>query len=283
MAIVQYINISRADVYNEVQMQSHYVGQKGEAFEQIAITDENKELLAKFFDEGVTALDELIKHYISASGDSKTEYNRVLTLPDNWDRNVSSALVSSIMKFLVNYIISRWMRVVNLSSNAEAVFHEYAQNCIKRAYSLLFHRVSPSRKKYQPTMAYTVEVSDIKYSASNAQYPFTIKSKMTDVEWDTYKAVNMPYVFGYIIYVENDDEEEEEVRTCFSVESGSSFHKHYDSAYDGIFIEVYDNVENALDRIKYGSTNGKLASAEYVIGPDEVKPPKRNDAGIRNI
>lgn len=148
------IGVSKDVVYNEVAKITAYIGAKmknGEAFSNVAVVEENKEILDTFWIEAKNLFRMLIrKYYIedketSIGGNNTTVFS--LNQPDNLQENLTTSFNELVILFFVRYIVWRWLLLLGEIELSE-VYHlqfDEASNTIK---SMMFGWVG--KRKLNP-------------------------------------------------------------------------------------------------------------------------------------
>ena len=115
--MAETLTINKADVLKEVNKTTGYIGTKMEedksAYGRIATTEENEEILDRFWDEACTAATDVFKPFISSFSSDITKYEVNLNMPSSFDSNLTPSMVISMFSYFVSYIISRWNKFSN--------------------------------------------------------------------------------------------------------------------------------------------------------------------------
>jgi hypothetical protein len=111
------IELNKEEVYEEVKKTSWYVGVKlgDESYKIIAINDEDRIMLDRFFEESKSlAINRLIKVFDKEvfNLDNKVSY-LYLKLSDDFNKNLLPGIVSSFKSFLALNILAKWFAFTN--------------------------------------------------------------------------------------------------------------------------------------------------------------------------
>lgn len=117
------IELNKEEVYEEVKKTSWYVGVKlgDESYKIIAINDEDRIMLDRFFEESKSlAINRLIKVFDKEvfNLDNKNS-NLYLKLSDDFNKNLLPGIVSSFKSFLALNILAKWFAFTNKPEAAQ--------------------------------------------------------------------------------------------------------------------------------------------------------------------
>ena len=117
------IEVKKSEVYEEVKKTSWYAGVKlgDESYKIIAINDEDRVMLERFFEESKNlAINRLVKVFFkeSVSEDNDT-YTMHLKLPDAFNINLLPSIESSLLSFFALSILSKWFTFTNKPEAAQ--------------------------------------------------------------------------------------------------------------------------------------------------------------------
>ena len=150
------LTVNKANVYNEVEKTTGYTGAKIEeggesAYDRIRTTDEDRELLERFWSEACNAATERLKRFIV----SVTEYpeshgveldrNYVvdLELSSRYDTALNQSVQTSLFSFFVLYIVSRWFKVANKQETES--YAQDAASMMDDVMRKIFYKKKPTR------------------------------------------------------------------------------------------------------------------------------------------
>ena len=144
------LHISKSDVYNEVAKTTSYTGAKMDndvsAYERIFTTDEDQQMLDRFWDESANAVTEQLKPFItivSSSYNNVAGYHVSLSLSCAFDDTLQSSIQSSLFSFFVNMIVSKWYKFTN-KGEAESYAIE-ATGMMGDVMRKIYYRKKPKR------------------------------------------------------------------------------------------------------------------------------------------
>ena len=136
------LTVSREDVYSEVEKTTEYTGAKmmhadEGAHDRLAVTEADRELLSRFFDEaaGVATDDEVT---LDEAG-----YEARLSMSDSFDEHLSESARTSLRNFFVAAVIAKWCKIV--SSDAGAAYSADATAAMLDVRSKIFNRKRPQK------------------------------------------------------------------------------------------------------------------------------------------
>lgn len=144
------IEINKQQVYDEVAKTTAYVAHKMEIpegasdpFDRIATTDENAEMLDRFFDEAAHTATDTLKEWLASEPDHTDGITYTLNLTDNFRLAVLGSMRSSLFSYFVDTICAKWFLLTN-KTEAEA-YTSLATAHLDDVTAKLYHRVRPSR------------------------------------------------------------------------------------------------------------------------------------------
>lgn len=123
------LTADKAAVYTEVAKTTEYTGDKmvGDegAHDRIATTDENQEMLDRFWAEARSAATDRLKCFNLTDRSAPDAYTVDLLLASNWDRELLPSMQASLFSFFVTFVAAKWYRMAN-KAEAEATAAEAA-------------------------------------------------------------------------------------------------------------------------------------------------------------
>lgn len=144
------IKIEKDAVYNEVAKTTSYTGSKkiGDegAYERIFTTDEDQEMLARFWNETVSGAIEQFKSFIGEWSNSDS-FTVQLTLSNRFDTNLKDSIQSSLFSHFVAMIISKWFRMANKEEAEE--YGIEAAGAMDDVMKKIYYRKKPVRTVIQ--------------------------------------------------------------------------------------------------------------------------------------
>ena len=144
------LTVKREDVYEEVKKTTEYTGAKmadDTAYNTIAMTDENEEMLERFWDEAKSSICGTLRKAFVSESETGGEFTLTLDPTDAFDTNLTDAMQRSLFSFFVTNIIAKWFVLTNKEEAAgyaaEAAAH--TENILRALYK----RSRPSRPIYR--------------------------------------------------------------------------------------------------------------------------------------
>lgn len=143
------LTINKESVFNEVAMTAEYTGAKmadETAYERISLTDENREILNRFWSESKTLICGHLKRMFISEEDPEDIYTLSLELSESFGNQLRTNLESSLHHFFVANIISKWYALTNKEEAAgyATAAASYIEEIMRKAYS----KEKPSRPSF---------------------------------------------------------------------------------------------------------------------------------------
>lgn len=143
------LRINKDSVFDEVAMTAEYTGAKmadETAYERISLTDENREILNRFWSESKTLICGHLKRMFISEEDTEDIYNLSLELSESFGSQLITNLQSSLHHFFVANIISKWYALTNKEEAAgyATAAASYIEEIMRKAYS----KEKPSRPSF---------------------------------------------------------------------------------------------------------------------------------------
>lgn len=118
MAETLQIQISKADVYDEVAKTTSYAGAKqmdtdAAAYSRIFTVDEDEVALERFWAEACSAVDNTVKQFITTSNHTLQQYAPTLTMSEAYDTSLDDSVEQSIFSYFVYSISAKWYKYTN--------------------------------------------------------------------------------------------------------------------------------------------------------------------------
>jgi len=121
------LNIKKASVYDEVAKLTGYVGVKtiedniGKAYDRVFTTDDDKQMLERFWREACNSSTDEFKQFISTVTspsnsqviDDAEIYTVTMKMPGSFDNNLTPSIESSLYSYFINTITSKWFAISN--------------------------------------------------------------------------------------------------------------------------------------------------------------------------
>ena len=137
------IEITKGDVLAEVSKTTAYEGAHAGAFDNTFAKPEDKEMLERYWNEGVAFITDALKRYAVSVLNNATGYKAALFMPSNYDSNMTAPMNQAAFDYLCNFMVGKWLEM--LSSDKAASYANAATAQLAEMRSLLLHRVAPKR------------------------------------------------------------------------------------------------------------------------------------------
>ena len=139
----------KEDVYEEVKKTTEYTGSKmGDetAYDTIAMTDENEEMLERFWSECKNTLCNSLKKVLESEEETGGEWVLTLGVSAAFDETLTASMQRSLFSFFVMNITAKWYTFTN---KAEATGYAteaatYIEDIMRKA----FFKKKPERPTY---------------------------------------------------------------------------------------------------------------------------------------
>lgn len=137
------IVIDKTTVYAEVEDITGYIGKSTGDLENIPATDDELNILNRYWDDAISNIFGIIRRY-STMADDSSKVTYTLTLPSNFNANAETPLKKSMRQYIVNFICSKWFSIVKPDKvqGYEALCINIANNITK----LIMERTKPTRR-----------------------------------------------------------------------------------------------------------------------------------------
>lgn len=119
------LSVEKDKVYKEVAKTTEYAGSKmsdSAAYELIPTTDEDKDMLERFWEESKNIICNVIKKVIISAKESGGQpagvFILTLGLSNSFDENLTESMQSSLFSFFVMNIVSKWFSFINKEESA---------------------------------------------------------------------------------------------------------------------------------------------------------------------
>nr|DAL65612.1 MAG TPA_asm: hypothetical protein [Caudoviricetes sp.] len=124
------LQISKETVFDEVLKTSSYTGAKineDDAFERIPATDENRDILERFWQESKNTVCTNIKRVLHDENEENDLWKLTLSVSNAFDTNLTATISNSLFSFFVMNITGKWFMIANKEEakeyNAQAEIH----------------------------------------------------------------------------------------------------------------------------------------------------------------
>lgn len=142
--------IKKEDVYKEVAKTTNYTAAKMDdpnAYERIFTTDENREMLERFWDECKNIVSgSLKKFFVSEEETEQGVYILTLRLSQSFDDSQTDSMQRSLFSFFVMNITAKWYTFANKSE--AAAYATEAATYIEDVKQKAFYKKRPERPIY---------------------------------------------------------------------------------------------------------------------------------------
>ncbi len=145
--------IGKENVYREVSRTAEYTGSKmqdRDAYQNISTTDEDKEMLERFWNESKSLVCESLKKVLLSAEEimsPEQTFSLALGLSDSFDSQLEESMQSSLFSFFVTNIISKWYNFTNKKETTE--YAAEAAGCIEDIKRKAFFKKKPVRPTYK--------------------------------------------------------------------------------------------------------------------------------------
>lgn len=142
------LTVSREDVYSEVEKTTEYTGAKmmhadEGAHDRLAVTEADRELLSRFFDEAAGVATDECKRFVDDVTLDEAGYEARLSMSDSYDEHLSDSIRTSLRNFFVAAVIAKWCKIVG--SDAGAAYSADATAAMLDVRSKIFNRKRPQK------------------------------------------------------------------------------------------------------------------------------------------
>lgn len=149
------LTVNKANVYDEVAKTTSYTGAKMKddagAYERIFTTDDDRQMLERFWVEACGGATEEFKQFITsvtaqAMGhgvDLAQDFAVGLELSSSFDENLKGSMEASLFSYFVNAIVAKWFKFTN-RGEAEGYGADAAAAMLD-VKSKMFFRKKPTR------------------------------------------------------------------------------------------------------------------------------------------
>ena len=142
------LTAKREDVYSEVEKTTEYTGAKmmhadEGAHDRLAVTEADRELLSRFFDEAAGVATDECKRFVDEVTLDEAGYEVRLSMSDSYDEHLSDSIRTSLRNFFVAAVIAKWCKIVG--SDAGAAYSADATAAMLDVRSKIFNRKRPQK------------------------------------------------------------------------------------------------------------------------------------------
>jgi len=144
------------EVYTEVRKVTGYTGHKGatdgSGYMQLGVKESQYELLDRFRAEAIVNVQYQLRRVIKKVVEAETGIQIELQMPMNWNLGLKPSLVETIKSYVVNYIISKWLRLADNSEGVEnkpePKYAADADSLLSNVGTIINSRVRPTHPRY---------------------------------------------------------------------------------------------------------------------------------------
>lgn len=142
------LTVGREDVYSEIEKTTEYTGAKmmhadEGAHDRLAVTEADRELLSRFFDEAAGVATDECKRFVDDVTLDEAGYEARLSMSDSYDEHISDSIRTSLRNFFVAAVIAKWCKIVG--SDAGAAYSADATAAMLDVRSKIFNRKRPQK------------------------------------------------------------------------------------------------------------------------------------------
>lgn len=143
------LTVDKKGVYREVAKTTSYTGAKmddANAYDRIFTTDENSEMLERFWQESRIAACNSLKRFLQSETEADGVYSLALELSGSYNEALTESMQRSLFSFFVMNITAKWYTLAN-KNEAEGYASE-AATYMEDIRRKCFYKKSPTRPKY---------------------------------------------------------------------------------------------------------------------------------------
>lgn len=149
------LTVNKANVYDEVAKTTSYTGAKmvgdESAYERIFTTDEDREILERFWVEACNAVTEEFKPFLISVSDQPEDdgtdtgrnYEVKLELSSSYDVTLNKSIETSLFSFFVSAIVAKWYKFTN--KGEQEAWAGDALGMMQDVKSKIYYRKKPKR------------------------------------------------------------------------------------------------------------------------------------------
>ena len=143
------LSVNKDDVYNEVAKTTSYTGAKmgdKESYERIPITDEDKVMLERFWNESKNTICGSLKKFLTDEQENGGAYTLTLDLSVSFDESLLESMERSLFSFFVMNITAKWYTLANKQEATDyaAAAATNVEDILRKA----FFKKKPKRPTY---------------------------------------------------------------------------------------------------------------------------------------
>lgn len=141
--------IDKQEVLTEIAKTTSYIGAKkegddGTAYDRIYTTDEDSEMLERYWQETEDALVTSLHCFVDSQSETTGgEYSITIGFPENWNTAMQQSLQQDMFAFFVQSILAKWLLLTN-KGEVEA-YAALSAGTLANIEKALMKRVRPTR------------------------------------------------------------------------------------------------------------------------------------------
>lgn len=142
------INITKADVWEEVMKTSEYTGTKlpdedGAVYERLHMTDEDAKSLQRFWANAVAIANENLKDMLESVSAPEDDYNATLNVSAMYPQTLNDGVTVALRGYFIYSITSAWYKYANKEETQD--YAELSTAMMQEALKKLYSRRGPQR------------------------------------------------------------------------------------------------------------------------------------------
>lgn len=144
------LTLQKDAVYEEVAKTTSYTGSKIDndpnAYERIFTTDEDREMLERFWNESKNTICNSLKKFLVSEEETDGTYTLTLEFSSSFNDNLLASMERSLFSFFVRSITSKWYAFTNKEETADysASAASDLDDILRKAY----YKKKPTRPTY---------------------------------------------------------------------------------------------------------------------------------------
>lgn len=164
------ILVNQAYVYAEVRKATAYLAVKNSEkseYDRVAVVEDNADLLDRYYEEAIGILNATMRQYIDSVTNSAKTYTFNMLMSSSYDTTQNDALQTAVQSFVISYILSKWLVVVDKkeATNAE---HEAAEH-LTDIRAKVYYRKRPVRTPPKKVYVYPANPDTIENTPGSSE------------------------------------------------------------------------------------------------------------------
>lgn len=145
------LTIDRKAVYSEVEKTTNYTGKKmedadGKAYERVSTTDEDEDLLQRFWDETRAEVAQTLMSVLQGETMLNEQYNLTLKVSVAFNQALLPSMKLNLFSYFVQNILAKWFVLANKAEAGE--YADKAATLIEDVRQKAFFKKRPTRPVY---------------------------------------------------------------------------------------------------------------------------------------